>query len=220
MWCHEKKSFEAFDNEDIPEDDIDSLTKFCSEQLKCAMESINPDLKFEMELEQDFSDHKLPTLDCNIWISCPHDQAPAIEFDFYEKPMKSKYVVMEKSAMDYQKKMSILSNDLCRRLMNTKQSIPQETNDSIVDKYSLTLLRLGYNINSVRQIIVAGLRGFKNRVLRAAEAGTKLHRSPESSLDARLKKKIFEKTSWFKGGKKNKATLKRLEKGNQKLALH
>ena len=110
MWCHEKKSFEAFDNEEIPEDDIDSLTKFCSEQLKCAIESINPDLKFEMELEQDFYDHKLPTLDCNIWISRPHDQAPAIEFDFYEKPMKSKYVVMEKSAMDYQQKVSILSN--------------------------------------------------------------------------------------------------------------
>ena len=55
-------------------------------------------------------DYKLPTLDCNIWISRPHDQAPAFEFDFYEKPMKSKYVVMVKSAMDYQQNISILSN--------------------------------------------------------------------------------------------------------------
>ena len=34
-------------------------------------------------------------------------------------------------------------------------------------------------------------------MLRAAEAGRKLHRSAESSLNARLKKKIFEKTSWL-----------------------
>ena len=125
-------------------------------------------------------------------------QAPILEYQFYEKPTITKYVILECSAMDYSQKLSILSNDLVRRLLNTKESLPQEVKDKIVNDYSLTLLRSGYNISSVRQIIVSGLRDFKNKVQRAVEAGRKLHKS----LDVRMKNKIYAKTSWFKHKKR------------------
>ena len=78
--------------------------------------------------------------------------------------------------------------------------------DKIVNDYSLTLLRSGYNIYSVRQIIVSGLRDFKNKVQRAVEAGRKLHKS----LDVRMKNRIYNKTSWFKN--KKKAATKKIHK--------
>ena len=78
------------------------------------------------------------------------------------------------------------------------KSVCQDVKDEIVNNYAITLLRSGYKTSSVRQVLISGLRGFKNKVLRASEAGTKLHRSAELSLDARLKNKIMGKSSWFK----------------------
>ena len=92
------------------------------------------------------NDNKLPTLDTSIWVSRPDDLPPFITYEFFEKPTNSKYCLLEKSAMDFSSKMSILSNDLCRRMLNTDQDIPQARRNEIVDIYSMKLLRSGYTM--------------------------------------------------------------------------
>ena len=62
----------------------------------------------------------------------------------------------------------------------------------------------GYNVAQGRQIIVAGIRGYRRKVKISQETGTDLHRSAASSLASRIKKKIFERTTWFKEKNKNK----------------
>ena len=64
------------------------------------MDQINPDLKFDLELEEDFEDMKLPTLDTAIWMGRTEDLAVKINYQFYEKPRNSVFVIPEKSAMD------------------------------------------------------------------------------------------------------------------------
>ena len=81
--------------------------------------------------------------------------------------MSSKYCILEKSSMDYSSKVSILSNDLCRRLLNTRESIAQSRKDQIVDEYALKMLRSGYSLSQVRFIIVSGIRSFKRKVAHA-----------------------------------------------------
>ena len=177
-------------------------------------------MKFTLELEQDFSDKKLPTLDLSMWLKDNGPQSsPNIEFEFFSKEMGSKYCILEKSSMDYSSKVSILSNDLCRRLLNTRESIAQSRKDQIVDEYALKMLRSGYSLSQVRFIIVSGIRSFKRKVAHAKESGTKLHRSAKSSLTDRIKKKILEKTSWFKskGGQKKTASFsKNIKRKNTK----
>ena len=109
--------------------------------------------------------------------------------------------------MDYQTKFSILSQDLVRRLLNTKDTIPQSKRNQIIDKYTDKLFNSGYNTAQVRQIVIAGIRGYTRKVNIALQAGTDLHRSAASSLDSRIRKKIFEKTSWFKGNNKKKESI-------------
>ena len=122
------------------------------------------------------------------------------------KPMNSKYVIMEKSAMEHSSKLSILSNDLVRRLLNTKEDIHQERKDQIIDEYSLKLLRSGYSVNVTRTILISGLRSFNKKITAAKQSGQPLHRPAHTSLESRLRKKIFQKTSWFKGQKKIQKT--------------
>ena len=115
--------------------------------LKEVMESINPDLKFEMELEEDFPDQKLPTLD-TVWLerSPDSDQPPQFTFSFYEKIMNSRYVLLEKSAMPYKQKCAILSQEVVRRMLNTKIGISQQERNIILDKFTEKLLCSGYSL--------------------------------------------------------------------------
>ena len=170
----------------IDANDTSALSKYCYGELRKCLESLNPDLKYVMELESDFNG-KLPTLDTRIWLHRPECKAP--EYEFYSKDVSSKYCILEKSALDYSQKINILSNDLVRRLFNTKETISQSRKDEIVDEFSLKLLRSGYSIPSSRQILISGIRCFQRKVYHAKESGVPLHRSAQSTLGSRLTRK-------------------------------
>ena len=110
-----------------------------------------------------------------------------IEYEFYSKDVSSKYCILEKAALDYSQKINILSNDLVRRLFNTKETISQSRKDQIVDEFSLKLLRSGYSISSARQVLISGIRCLQRKVSHAKESGVPLHRSAQSTLGSRLR---------------------------------
>ena len=78
------------------------------------MEAINPDLKFTAELEEEFEDHKLPTLDFKEWLL----NNGHMNHTYFEKPMKNQILLMKRSAMATSQKYTILANELTRRLSN------------------------------------------------------------------------------------------------------
>ena len=92
---------------------------------------------------------------CSIFLSQENGSALTINYEFYEKNMNSKCVILEKSAMEYSSKLSILSNDVCRRLFNSKESTPQERKD----------------VSQTRHILISGIRAYNGRVLRAKQSG-------------------------------------------------
>ena len=79
-----------------------------------AMNSINPDLEFTAEVPEDFEDKKLPTLDFKTWPEIDRK----LNFVYYEKPMRTQFLIMKRSAMSDHQRYQILSNELIRRLSN------------------------------------------------------------------------------------------------------
>ena len=77
-----------------------------------AMNSINPDLEFTVETEDDFENKRLPTLDFEIW----QDQNGALKHMYYQKNMKTPLVVMARSGMANKQQIQILANEVTRRL--------------------------------------------------------------------------------------------------------
>ena len=212
-WNTETNRLEAGQGTD---EDI-SETRHTALEMKKMMDQINPDLQFDLELEEDFEDMKLPTLDTAIWMSRTEDLAVKINYIFYEKPMNSVYVIHKNSAMDNRSKLTILSQDMIRRLHNTSSKIDQKIKNKIVENYSVKLLRSGYNVAQTRDILISGLRGYKNKVRNAQSRKLPLHRSAKSSLTARYRKKMFGKTSWYKNNNKNKIQKNHKTRKNQKL---
>ena len=51
---------------------------------------------------------------------------------YYEKPKKNQFTVMQRSAMSEHQKMSILSNELVRRLSNIHRDVVAEEIEGVI----------------------------------------------------------------------------------------
>lgn len=78
-----------------------------------AMNAINEGLVFTTEIPEEFPKCRLPTLDFLLWLDWWE-----INHSYFEKIIKTLYVVMQRTAMGEHHKYSILSNELVRRLSN------------------------------------------------------------------------------------------------------
>ena len=77
------------------------------------MNSINEDLVFTVEAPEDFPDNRLPTLDTKLWL-----EKGLLVHTYFEKSMKSPFLLMKRSAMSQHQRCAILANELVRRLSN------------------------------------------------------------------------------------------------------
>ena len=112
--------------------------------------------------------------------------------------MKTPFCVMKDSAMSEKSKISILSNDLIRRMLSCNETIPDTERIEIINRFIDRLLVSNYTSDQIREIIESGLTGYQRKVDAANKLGVSLHRSAESTLETRLHKKLTEKTSWYK----------------------
>ena len=144
-----------------------------------AINSVNKDLVFTCELPEDFKDNKLPTLDFLLWL----DKNGILHHSYFQKLMKTRLVIMERSAMGDKQRHSILANELIRRLSNTdhEENDIEETT-RIIESFTQQLKSSGYNRKTAREIVVSGSLGWKRKIKRREQEGTDFYRSARSTL--------------------------------------
>ena len=120
-----------------------------------AMNSISSDLQFTTEAPEEFGKSRLPTLDFELWLV-----AGIILHSYFEKPMRTPFVVMKRSAMGEQQRISILSNELIRRLSNVETSVVDEEMPKIIEHYISQLKTSGYERSQAREVICSGVVGW------------------------------------------------------------
>ena len=101
------------------------------------MNSIYSNLNFTVEVEEDFENHRLPSLDCELFMDKNNYK---INYSFYEKSMKTPFCIMRNSAMSEKSKVSILSQDLIWRMQNIDENIPESERIEVIDNYIDRLL--------------------------------------------------------------------------------
>ena len=90
-----------------------------------------------------------------------------IKHSYYQKPMKTPFVLMSRSGTSYRQKFQILSNELSRRLSNiqTEEIEHQEVLNKI-EQFIKELKSSEYDQKQAREIVTSGLRGWKKKVER------------------------------------------------------
>ena len=184
-----------------------------------AMNAINPDLVFTAEVPEDFGDGKLPTLDFKTWhIGSLETESQAsfggmpanskvkdyrLNHSYFEKEMRTPYVIMKRSAMSDHSRYNILANELVRRLSNMKrEETTQEEKEEVVEHFIQQCKTSGYSRHETREGVISGLKGWKRKCVRRERDGVDFYRSGRSTLGARTKKKLTEKSTWYKKKRK------------------
>ena len=150
-----------------------------------------------------------------------------VVFKYFEKETCSQQTVQKMSAMGENQKITILSQDLIRRLMNTNtcESLGLEEKSRIVDQYK-KIRNSGISIDQTRRIIVNGIKGYESKKRRREKEGRPLRSTAAKNRCSRLRSKLLEKSNWFKRkGNRNdnaatsKGKIKKDKKGQEQVDM-
>ena len=79
------------------------------------------------------------------------NNANVVEYTYYEKPTTTNTTVRRMSAMSENPKVQCLSNDLVRRLLNTREQLPGSYRAGVMDGYATKLMTSGHIREHVQQ---------------------------------------------------------------------
>ena len=164
-----------------------------------AMNSINSDLVFTVEIPEEFEKRRLPTLDFKIWLM----KNFTINHTYFQKSMKTPYLIMNRSAMGDHQRAAILANELIRRLSNVNvDEVDQDEVVEVIEQFTKELKNSEYSHKHSREAVVNGLKGWKGKRKRRVEEGKGFYRPAKSTLKTRVQKKLLEKETWYRGRKR------------------
>ena len=153
----EEKKFK-FNEDWIEEDSKLNKNERSLNEILTAMNSINEDLKFTLEKEEDFDSKRLPTLSFEIW-----SEKDGIHHSYYEKSMRNQVLTEKRSAQSENSKFAILTNELNRRFLMMDKSIGINERVSKVDQFTQQMINSGYSWDQSREIVVSALKGVQKR---------------------------------------------------------
>ena len=85
------------------------------------MSSILAEFQFTTEMEHDFEDNCIPTLDTSMRM----EPDGSISYKFFKKSVASPFVMMEKAAISCNSQNSSMAMEVLRRLRNTSEVVPE-----------------------------------------------------------------------------------------------
>ena len=124
--------------------------------------SIDPQIQFTGQCADDNKDGRVPMQDLHVWRS-REGEREVLRHSYYEKPITSKKMMMEKSAHPMRSKMAVLSQEVIRRMRNTSLKLPMSERIRILDQMMIKLRASGYNESQRYEILYSGMLGYCRR---------------------------------------------------------
>ena len=174
--------------------------KFYLKYAKNALHAISPHLKFTFERHDEFPEGWIPTLDFQVKQDF---QRNSYTHKFYEKTMQSKFIIPKKSAIEMSSKCQILANELCRRLSRNDPSIPLEDfNVETINQFTKKMAFSGYSFEETLRITDHGITLYMRRMENSKKDPRSMYKHSFQTVGKRNRKKLTEKTTWYKGWSK------------------
>ena len=151
------------------------------------------DISITVDYPSKNEDGWMPLLDCQMKV-----EENKIQYKFFKKPMATPLVMMQTSALPAKVKRESLTQEVIRRLRNTKRSLPWEVKAEILSEFSNSMRRSGYSEEFRLDVIRSGICSFERICQTSDEGGTPLFRPREYQSEERKRKKLMTKSSWYR----------------------
>ena len=166
--------------------------------IKEIANSLDDMIKFEVDYPEKNKSGKIPILD--IEASINKSKQNKLEFEFYEKPTKNKFVMLSDSAIPSKQKRTILTQECLRRLRNTQIDLGKEVQTKHLNKFMIKMKNSGHSEQYRKQILDSTLKAF-DEMIEADHSGERpLYRSKNWQKEIRKEKKKNNHLNWYKTG--------------------
>ena len=115
-------------------------------------------------------------------------------YEFYEKPTKSAKTILASSAISWQQKRTIFTQEAIRRLKNTSQSLGVEAQNSHLNSFTQKLKVSGYDEKFRGEIVKSAKKAYDIMILNDQNGTKPLFRSRKLIEED---KKLNPKVKWF-----------------------
>ena len=191
---------EEWEKEDMEKDEKDNVR--CWREWRKMVNSILDFIQVTEDCPGANQDSMVPILDLKCRMEEVKEegglQYRRIMWRFYEKPMNTKYCIMERSAMSQKVKITTMVQEVIRRCRNHHEAVPEEEVKEVLSKYCLKMKRSGYHEGTRRMVILAGLKGFERMKREDATGVRKMYRKQEEGKERRWAARLKDKADWFK----------------------
>ena len=163
--------------------------------LKKIADSIHEMICFTTDVPTNHSDVFLPVLDVKVSLT----ECGKIVYQFFEKPTKHNKVILADSALSWQQKRTILTQEALRRLRNTSLELGTEVQNKHLADLMLKMKDSGYSEKFRNEIVSSAQAAFK-KIVENHENGTRpIHRNREQMLIDKGAKNSSGYSWWNKG---------------------
>ena len=159
--------------------------------------SVDPNITFTGEGADDHEGGRVPMLDLKVWRSVGPGGEELLRHCYYEKPITSKMMVMAKSALPMKTKMTVLAQEIIRRMRNTSPKLPVSMRVSILNTMMVKMRSSGYDQGQREEALYSGVLGYCRMVAREEQMGRRINRQRDEGAQERREKKILGDTTWF-----------------------
>ena len=121
---------------------------------------------------------------------------------FHFKSMASKAVINARSALNWNTKRTVLTQEVLRVLLNCSRLLPWERVVKNVNEMVLRMQYSGYSKKFRCDVVDSALKAYRTRKIADQEEERPFHRPKEWKKEEREQEKIGKKSSWYKRGGK------------------
>ena len=196
-------------DESVAEQEQDiKADKRCMALVQKIGNSIHPSIELEVDYPSRHEDGKLPILDLKVWVEMKRGQDEREEEDgvsvvlheFYSKDVASKWAINARSALPWNSKRTILTQEVLRILLNCSRELPWAAIISHVNNMMLRLQYSGYDQKFRADVVRSALKAY-NRLLELDASGEQpLYRPREWRQLERAQERRRKRESWYRTG--------------------
>ena len=160
-------------------------------------------IKFTIDLPERYADGKVPMLDLSVWMDV-RDGWKVIRHSYYEKPTTSPLVFTGRGACSTKQKITILSEEVKRRLYNQDRFHSIKERERELERFSKKMVDSEYTSEVRREVLRSGIRRYYCMRLMEISRVRSLYRSGGEMKKSR-RERMGKRVAWFKpmrGGEK------------------
>ena len=150
-------------------------------------------------------DRKIPILDLRVWLARVFDEvtyeSPVVLLhEYYHKEVASRAVISARSAVPWQAKRTILTQEILRVLRNCSRLLPWSEVCAHVETYLARMQYSGYSKRFRTEVVRSALHAFDRMLEKDKDGEVPLYRPRGWNEVERAKGRRAKKGDWFKRG--------------------